>query len=71
MKRYKPQLKESKFVIEVSLYRGNVQKTLDILHDIKIPFKQDYSNRIVFKNKYDYENALEALQKQKIEIEGL
>jgi hypothetical protein len=68
MKRYKSILKEAKFIIEVSLYRGNVQKTLDILHDIRIPFKQDYSNRIVFNNKNDYQNALEALQKQKIEI---
>jgi hypothetical protein len=57
-----------KFELELSLRSGNVSKAKNILKDVQIPFKQEYSNTFIFKNKNDYEDAAEYFKKYKIEI---
>jgi len=70
MKRYKKFFKEDqKFELTLSLKSQNVQKALNLLKDLRIPYKQDYSNTIILKNEEDYEDVLELFKKYKIELE--
>jgi hypothetical protein len=68
MKKYQNKLIENnQFKIELSLSQGNVQKAIELLRDLSISFKQEYSNIIIFKNKKDFDEITTIFEKQKIE----
>jgi len=70
MRKYKPLLKENRprNEIEISLRSGNVQKALDILHDLGYKYAQTASNAIEIEDQEDYEDVLEVFKKHRIEL---
>jgi hypothetical protein len=70
LKRYNKFFKEDqKFELVLSLKNQNVSRALNLLKDLRIPYRQEYSNNIILKNEQDYEDVLDLFKKYKIELE--